>query len=108
FTGTTLKLTATASTLVGSSTLTITAISGALSAQSTIALTITAAPGFKLSSSTAGVSVSPGHTGTATITVASQAGFTGMVALTATGLPSGVTAAFSPAPTAATSIMTLT
>jgi len=108
FTGTTLKLTAAASTVVGLSTLTVTGTSGPLSAQATIALTVAAAPSFKLSSSVLNVNVAAGGTGIATITVGPQAGFSAAVALTATGLPTGVTAAFSPASTTATSTLTLT
>jgi subtilase family serine protease len=108
FTGTTLKLTASASALVGPATVTITGTSGAISAQATVALTVAAAPGFKLSSSATNVNVGAGGSGTAPITVTPQTGFTGTVALTATGLPTGVTAVFSPASTTANSTLTLT
>ncbi len=108
FTGTTLKLTASASALVGPATVTITDASGAISAQATIALTVAAAPSFKLSSSATNVNVGAGGTGTAPITVTPQTGFTGTVALTATGLPTGVTASFSPASATANSTLTLT
>jgi hypothetical protein len=108
FTGTTLKLTASASAVIGAATVTITGTSGAISAQATIALTVAAAPSFKLSSSATNVNVGAGGTGTAPITVTPQTGFTGTVALTATGLPTGVTASFSPASTSANSTLTLT
>jgi subtilase family serine protease len=108
FTGSSLKLTAAASAVVGASTLTVTATSGALTAQATIALTVAAPPSFKLSSSVSTVSVAANSTGTAVISVAPQAGFAGTVALTATGLPTGMTASFSPASTTTTSKLTLT
>ena len=41
---------------------------------------------------------------TSTVTVTPKSGFTGTVALTATGLPAGVTASFNPASTATTSV----
>src|SRR3984957_19310092 len=107
FTGTTMKLTASATAVVGPVTVTITGTSGAISAQATVALTVAAAPGFKLSSSATNVNVGAGGTGTAPITVTPQSGFTGTVALTATGLPTGVTASFSPASTTANSTLTL-
>jgi hypothetical protein len=53
------------------------------------------------------VSVAQGGAGTTTITVAPSGGFTGAVALTASGLPAGVTASFSPATTTNTSTLAL-
>ena len=103
-----LTLTASASASLTSATLTITAKSGNISATATIALTVTAPPTFTLTSSPANVSVAAGGTGTATITVNPQGGFGGTVALTASGLPTGVTASFSPSSTTATSTLTLT
>ncbi|HEY6248658.1 MAG TPA: hypothetical protein VI685_01790, partial [Candidatus Angelobacter sp.] len=47
-------------------------------------------------------------TGSSTITVALVNGFTGTVALAASGLPAGVTASFSPASTTGTSTLTFT
>lgn len=106
FTGSTLKLTASAAAVVGPSTLTITATSGALAAQTALALTVVAEPAFTLSS-VSNVNVASGGKGTAIITITPRGGFSGTVALSATGLPTGVTASFSPASTA-TSTLTLT
>jgi len=53
-------------------------------------------PGFSLSASPASVSVAQGHAGTSTITSTVTGGFSGAIALTATGQPSGVTVSFSP------------
>jgi Abnormal spindle-like microcephaly-assoc'd, ASPM-SPD-2-Hydin len=64
--------------------------------------------GFSLSASPNSVSVAQGSSGTSTITVIPQSGFTGGVTLSASGLPSGVTAGFSPNPTTTTSTLTLT
>jgi subtilase family serine protease len=108
FTGMALKLTVSAAAAVGPASVTITGTSGAISAQATVALTVAAAPGFKLSSSATNANAGAGGTGTTAITVTPQTGFTGTVALTATGLPAGVTASFSPATTATNSTLTLT
>lgn len=65
-------------------------------------------PGFSLSAGPASASVNAGGTVASTITVTSSGGFTGSVALTASGLPSGVTAAFSPVSATGTSTLTFT
>jgi subtilase family serine protease len=61
---------------------------------------------FTLSSSLA--IAQGGAGGTVTITVNGQGGFSGSVSLAASGLPSGVTASFSPTSTTGTSTLTLT
>ncbi len=63
---------------------------------------------FGLAASPNSLSVTQGKTGTSTISVSDLNGFTGTVALTASGLPSGVTASFSPASTTTSSTLTLT
>ena len=55
-------------------------------------------PGFSVSASPSSVSVVQGSNATSTITVTSLSGFNSAVTLSASGLPSGVTAAFSPNP----------
>jgi len=64
--------------------------------------------GFTLSASPSSLSISTGGTGTTTITVNDLAGFTGSVNLSLSGLPSGVTASFSPNSTTGTSVLTFT
>ena len=54
------------------------------------------------------VNVPQGGSNTSTITVTPTGGFGGTVALSATGLPAGVTASFNPTSTATTSTLTLT
>ncbi len=104
-----LTLTASSSATAGTTTVTITGTSGALTANTTIALTVSAAPGFTLAPSSPSMKITPGGAGvTNTITVTDVGGFTGSVNLAASGLPSGVTAAFSPNPTTGTSTLTLT
>ena len=67
-------------------------------------------PGFSLSASPASVSVVQGHAGTSTITSTITGGFSGAIALTATGQPSGVTVGFNPTSItgAGSSTMTMT
>jgi hypothetical protein len=65
-------------------------------------------PSFTLTASPTSVSVAQGSAATSTITVVPQNGFTGNVTMSASGLPSGVTAAFNPNPTATSSTLTLT
>lgn len=53
-------------------------------------------PGFALAPASNSISVIPGSSGSVTISVTVSGGFKGAVALTTTGLPSGVSAVFSP------------
>jgi hypothetical protein len=103
-----LTLTAAGTATLGAATVTITGTSGTLTASSTIALTVNAPPSFTLAPSTSTLSVSQGGSGTDTITVTDVGGFTGSVTLAASGLPSGVTAAFGTNPATGTSVLTLT
>ena len=68
----------------------------------------TPTPNFTLSDAPGSASVTQGGSATSTISVTDSGGFTGSVALTASGLPSGVTASFSPASTTSASTLTLT
>ena len=94
----------------GPVTVTIKGTFGTTTASTTIGLTVNTKPvsGFALSSSPTSLTVKQGSTGTDTITVTDTGGFTGSVAFTATGLPSGVTASFSPASSTSSSVLTLT
>jgi hypothetical protein len=92
----------------GPVTVTITGTSATLIETATVALTVNVAPGFTLSPSPASVTVLQGSTGTSTISVTDAGGFTGGVTLSATGLPSGVTASFATNPTTGSSVLTLT
>ena len=66
-------------------------------------------PSFTLAAAPSSLTIAAGGAGgTSTITVTDVAGFTGNVSLAASGLPSGVTAAFNPTSTATTSVLTLT
>jgi len=94
----------------GPVTVTITGTSGSTTATTTVALTVATKPasGFTLTPSASTLSVKQGASGTDTITVTDTGGFTGTVSFTATGMPSGVTASFSPASSASSSVLTLT
>jgi len=63
---------------------------------------------FTLSSSTNSLSIPQGKSSTARIIVMPRGSFDGNVALTASGVPNGVTASINPASTAGPSILTLT
>lgn len=101
-----LTLTASATATTGAANVLVTGTSGALSHSTTIALTVPGQPDFSLTATNA--SVTPGGTGTSTITVVPSGGFTGSVTLSVGTLPTGVTAAFSPNPTTGTSTLTFT
>lgn len=62
---------------------------------------------FTLSDSPGSLSIAQGASGTSTITVNPANGFSGSVTLSASGLPSGVTASFGSNPTTGSSVVTL-
>jgi regulation of enolase protein 1 (concanavalin A-like superfamily)/uncharacterized membrane protein len=103
----TLTLTASSSATTGGFTVTVTGSSGSLTHTATISLTVNAAPDFALSASPNSMSFLQGSSGASSISVAPLNGFAGSVSLSASGLPSGVTASFSPASTSTTSTLTL-
>src|SRR5437763_1612531 len=70
--------------------------------------TSTTQPGFLLSASPANLTILQGASGSTTISINAQCGFNGSVGLSASGLPTGVSAAFNPASTTGTSTLTLT
>ena len=104
----TLTLTASSTAATGNSTIGITGTSGTLIATTTIALTVSPPPSFTLSASPATLPVAQGSSGATAIQVTGAGGFSGNVTLTASGLPSGVTASFTPNPAASSSVLTLT
>jgi kumamolisin len=111
-----LTLTASSTATTGTSTVTITGTSGSLTATTTLSLTVTAtaSPNFTIAASPTSVTVKQGSSGTSTITITSTGGFSSATTLSATGLPSGVTAAFTTNPVtpvangSVTSTLTLT
>ena len=109
----TLTLSVSSAAAAGNYTINIIGNGGSSSLQhsATVALTVTLAPNFTLAASPSSVSVQQGNSGNATITSSSVAGFNHAVSLSASGLPSGVTARFNPstiaAPGSGTAILTL-
>jgi hypothetical protein len=101
-----LTLTASSTAATGNTTVTIKGTSGTLSATTALALKVNPAPSFTLGASPASLTVTQGASGTSTIAVTGENGFDGKVTLSASGLPSGVTASFAPNPTAGTSALT--
>jgi endoglucanase len=111
FTGNTATFNVAATAPASSGTVTINGTSGTLSHTATIQLTVNIVvqnppPDFSISATPATVAVTQGGSGTSTISITPTGGFTGSVSLSASGLPSGVTASFSPA--SATTSSTLT
>lgn len=101
-----LTLAASTSAVPGSYTVIVTGTFGAVTSSATIALSIPV-PGFNLSPETSTLTVlAGGASESRLIGVMGINGFSGSVALTATGLPAGVTAIFSPAITGTTSTLT--
>lgn len=106
-TATTSVLTINAGTAApGSYPVTITGTSGSLTRTVPITLTVPI-PNFSLTASPSTVTVAPGGGGTTTITVNPSNGFSGTVSLSASGVPAGASAGFSPVDTTSTSVLTL-
>jgi len=81
---------------------------GEINILNAVGYNVPTAANFSLSASPNNVTITQGgSSGTSTITITPSNGFTGNVTLTATGLPNGVTAIFSPNPATTTSTLTL-
>ena len=110
----TLTFTATSSAATGAYSVTITGTGGGVAQTTTVSLTVSSGstPSFTLTASPTSVSVQQGSSGTSTITAAVSGGYDNSIALSASGMPSGVTASFNPssipAPGSGTSTLTLT
>jgi cellulose 1,4-beta-cellobiosidase len=95
------------STPAGSYPIKIVGVDGTVTNFAPITVTVPGT-GFTLASSPTTLSVAQGTSGTDTITVTDLPGFTGTVSFTASGMPSGVTASFSPASSTTSTVLTLT
>src|ERR1017187_644502 len=104
----TLTLTASATAATGTVTVTITGTSGTLTNTTVLSLSVNTLKTFSLSASPNAVTITQGSQGTSTISITPSNGFSGSVTLSASGLPSGVTAAFSPNHATSSSTLTLT
>lgn len=91
--------TAAATAPAGQSVVTIVGTSGSLTKSTTLTVTVNptgGTPGFSLSATPATVSVVRGASASTSVSLTALGGFTGSAALTASGLPSGVSVAFVP------------
>jgi hypothetical protein len=107
----TLTLTASSGATTGTFTVTISgSTSQGLTHTTTVSLTVNAAgqPNYSLTVSPSSVTITRGTSGTSTITIHPTNGFTGSVTFSASNLPGGVSASFSPNPATANSTLTLT
>ncbi len=93
-----LSLAVASTTATGTYTITVTGTGGGITHTATVTLTVTAAAAgtFTLSVSPTSGYLDQGQSGYAVVTIKGSGGFTGAVALSATGIPSGVTGSFSP------------
>jgi hypothetical protein len=107
----TLTVTTTGSTPVGTSTLTFKGVSGSVTHTTTVSLVVNAPPpppDFTMSGSPSTRTVMQGNAATYTASIGVLNGFTGVVTLSASGLPTGATASFSPATVTGAGNSTLT
>jgi cellulose 1,4-beta-cellobiosidase len=105
----TVNFTSQSSTPAGTYSVLLTGTDGSTVNSATLTLTIPGSSnGFTLKSSATAVTVAQGKTATDTITVTDVGTFSGSVTLAASGLPSGVTAAWGTNPTTGSSVLTLT
>ena len=92
----TLNVAASLTVVPGTYPLTITGTSGTQTSMVIVSLVIPT-PTFTFSPTTSSISIAAGTTGQVSVAVAPQNGFNSAVALSASGLPAGVTVAFAPA-----------
>jgi hypothetical protein len=102
----TLTLNVSDSAAIGTSTVTITGTSGSLVRTTTIQLT-TLLPNFTLTALPNALIITPGTSGSTTVTITPTNTFDQNVTLSASGLPDGVTASFSPNPATSSSTLTV-
>jgi pseudomonalisin len=107
-----LAFAASAGATTGSRTVLITATAGGVTKTTTLAVTVNPPPTFTWSAGAASVRVAEGGTAAVGLAVTGATGFNANVTLSASGLPTGVTASFLPqvvaAPGSGMSVLTLT
>lgn len=103
-----LTLTATPGAPIVSTSISVIGTSGTIVNSITLSLEVVAPPSFALSVSPSSIAVDQTKYGTATVGVIPAGGFSGGVTLSATGLPAGVTALFTPNPASNSSTLRLT
>ena len=108
----TMTITVGSNTAPGTYPITVTGNGGGVQENTTVTLTVTAAPSFTISAFPTSLSVQQGNQGTSTVSTTISGDFNSAIALSATGMPSGVTVSFNPqtipAPGAGSSTMTIT
>ena len=107
----TISVTTSTTTPVGSYAATITGVGGGLTHTTSVTLVVQApaASGYSLSATPSSRSVVRGSRTSYTVTITRTGGFTGAVAMSVSGLPGGAAASFNPASTTGTSsTMTVT
>lgn len=108
----TLTLSVASTVATGAYTIVVTGAGGGATHTASITLNVTAPPSFTLTVPASTISVTRGKQGTATITTTVAGGFSSRISLSASGLPSGVSASFSPgsisSPGSGSSTLTLT
>jgi hypothetical protein len=103
----TLTITTSASTPAGTSTITITGTSGMLTHSETVSLQVNS-PNFSVTASPTTATANPTTPAIYTVTIGALNGFSSSVSLSASGLPAGATATFSPASISTSGSSTLT
>ena len=105
----TLTITTSGSVVAGTYPITISATAGGITHTEDATLQVTTGASFSLSVSPQTLTVAPGHSGAATVTLAASNGFTGFATLGVSGLPAGASASFgsNPAAVPGTSGLTL-
>jgi hypothetical protein len=103
----TLTLTASDSAASGVATVTITGTSGSVTDSAVVNLTVQQAPNFTLALAPSTLTVALAANNTTVVTVNPENGFNSTVMLSASVLPSGVSASFNPNPATSTSVLTL-
>jgi endo-1,4-beta-xylanase len=99
----TITVCAPATAAPGAVSFTIVATGGGVSRTATVTLNVSGTPNFALTANPGSLSVVRGASGTSTISIA-RSSFTGPVAFSASGVPAGVTATFSPTSTSGNSV----
>jgi subtilase family serine protease len=106
----TMNIVVASTTATGTYPIVVTGNGGGIVHTTGVSLTVNAAAAgnFSLSASPASLTITRSSHGSTTITITPSNGFTGAVTLSASGLGSGTTAAFSPNPATGTSTLTFT
>jgi subtilase family serine protease len=92
----TMTMTVAATTVAGTYPITVTGTAGATTETTTVTLTVTAAGSFTITTAPKSISLAPGAHGTVAVRTTATGGFDGVITLTASGQPTGVTIAFTP------------